>query len=448
MTVNRPTAATRVARTVWILCFAVVFLDGFDLVIYGTVLPSLLADPSWNMSPETGGAIGSYALIGLMIGALMSGYIADQYGRRKPLILYAVMFSVLTALCAAANGPAMLGVLRFLVGLALGGALPMVIALVAEYAPAERRNFYNATMLAGYAIGAVLVSLVSIFVVPNLGFRTMFLVGGLMGLAVLPFLVWKLPESLDHLVTSGRHERARALADSMGLGGEAVERRAEAMALTAEQESVDRLVAIRALAAPGYRLASIAFPVAGFCAFILAYGLNTWLPEILTSSGYSLGSSLAFLVALNAGSLLGNLVLSTVADRSGPRLAIVIAGGVACVCILALSLGLPTGFVYGLILAAGFGALTSAALIFGYASGYYPGYARGTALGWTMGLSRLGGVVGPLIGGFVLGASVGPEWNFYIFGTTALALCGAIMLVPPSRRSSRSDEPSPQLDKA
>lgn len=445
---NRTTAASRVARTVWILCFAVLFLDGFDLIIYGTVLPSLLAEPSWHMSPETGGAIGSYALIGLMIGALMSGYIADQWGRRKPLILYTGLFSALTALCAVANGPAMLGVLRFLCGLALGGALPMAIALVAEYAPAERRNFYNATMLTGYAIGAVLVSLVSIAVVPNLGFRAMFLVGGLIGLAVLPFLVWRLPESLDHLVTSGRHERARALAVSMGLDGEAVDRRTEAMALTAGKESVDRLAAIRTLAAPGYRLASIAFPLAGFCAFILAYGLNTWLPKILTSSGYSLGSSLAFLVALNAGSLLGNLVLSTVADRTGPRLAVVIAGGIACVCILSLTLGLPTGFVYGLILAAGFGALTSAALIFGYTSTYYPGYARGTALGWTMGMSRLGGVVGPLIGGVVLGSAAGPEWNFYIFGATALALCCAIMLVPRSRRSSGSDESAPKLEKA
>ncbi|MBB3664691.1 MULTISPECIES: MFS transporter [Prauserella salsuginis group] len=446
--VNQPTAASRVARTVWTLCFAVVFLDGFDLVIYGTVLPSLLADGSWNMSPETGGAIGSYALIGLMIGALMSGYIADQYGRRKPLLFYTAMFSVLTALCAAATGPAMLGFLRFLVGLALGGALPMAIALVTEYAPVERRNFYNATMLAGYAIGAVVVSLLSVVIVPNLGYRAMFLVGGVIGIAVLPFLAWRLPESIDHLVTRGRHERARALAASLGLDTAVVERSIEAMSLPEEKEPLGRTAAIRTLAAPGYRMASIAFPLAGFCGFILAYGLNTWLPQILTSSGYSLGSSLAFLVALNAGGLLGNLVLSTVADRSSPRLAVVIAGIIACACFLALSLGPPTGLVYVIIFVAGSGALTSAALIFSFTGTYYPGYARGTALGWTMGLSRLGGVAGPLIGGFILGAAIGPEWNFYVFGITALVLSAVIMLVPRPRRSSRPDAPAPQLEEA
>lgn len=435
---ERTEAPAHVARTVWLLCFAVVLLDGFDLVIYGTVLPSLLADESWKMTPETGGAIGSYALVGLTLGALMSGYIADRFGRRQPLIFYTAMFSTLTALCAVATGPAMLGVLRFLVRLALGGALPMVIALVVEYAPRDRRNFYNASMLTGYAIGAVGVSLVSLVVVPALGFRAMFVFGGCLGLLLVPVLVWWLPESIDNLLVRGRTVQARDLAASWGLDAADFERHDAAVGTSGRS---DKWAPVRVVSAPGYRLASIAFPLAGFCSFVLAYGLNTWLPEILRQFGYGLDSALAFLVVLNAGSLCGNLVLSKVADLIGPRFTVVLACAIASVCIGALSFQPPAVLVYFLVFAAGFGALTSGALIFGYVSTYYPTSSRATALGWATGVSRSGGIAGPLISGVLLGATIGPEWNFYVFAATALVCCAIIAVVP--RRASAPASASP-----
>jgi AAHS family benzoate transporter-like MFS transporter len=120
------------------LCFLTIVFDGYDLIVYGSAVPSLLAEPGWNMGPAQVGAIGSYALAGMLIGALGAGAITDAIGRRRIMLIGISWFSVLMVACSLAPTPGLLGLLRFLAGLGLGGVIPSAIALTVEYAPRGR----------------------------------------------------------------------------------------------------------------------------------------------------------------------------------------------------------------------------------------------------------------------------------------------------------------------
>src|SRR3954470_1069393 len=137
----RSTAAPAGARSAaWVapLCWLAVALEGFDLVVLGVVLPALLAEPSWHLTPNTASLITTVGLLGVMAGALAVGTISDFIGRRGTLIWTVISFSVLTLLCAFAPNPWVFGLLRFLAGLGLGGVLPTALAMINEYAPRGR----------------------------------------------------------------------------------------------------------------------------------------------------------------------------------------------------------------------------------------------------------------------------------------------------------------------
>src|SRR5882757_2272125 len=196
------------------LCAFAVTFDGYDLVVYGTTVPSLLAD--WHIGPAQAGAIGSYALIGMLVGALLAGTVTDIIGRRRILVLCMVWFSVCTALCAFAPNAEVFGLLRFVAGIGLGGLMPTAAALVVEYAPAGKHNLTYAAMQSGYAVGGILASALAISVIPALGWQVMYLIGAAPVLAV-PFALRWLPESLEYLVLRGRTDEAAALAMRLGV---------------------------------------------------------------------------------------------------------------------------------------------------------------------------------------------------------------------------------------
>jgi len=134
------TRGIRLAALVVGLCWMVVLFDGLDLFIYGAVLPGMLDDPDLGLTPDRAGDLGSYATFGMLLGALSAGTLTDRAGRKKVIIGCTVVFSLASALCAAAPTLGVFGVARFIAGLGLGGLLPTTITLVAEYAPRGRSN--------------------------------------------------------------------------------------------------------------------------------------------------------------------------------------------------------------------------------------------------------------------------------------------------------------------
>ena len=174
---NRTTRPRRSAAVVILLCFVAIVFDGYDLIVYGAIVPSLLAYEPWGLTPVQTGAYGSYALAGMFIGAIVVGYLTDVVGRRKVLLASISMFSLLMVATAFAPSPELFGLFRFLAGLGLGGVIPTAIAVTVEFSAAHRRNFNNALMFSGYAIGGILAALLAILLLGAIGFRGMLAIG-------------------------------------------------------------------------------------------------------------------------------------------------------------------------------------------------------------------------------------------------------------------------------
>ncbi|BDH55762.1 MFS transporter [Tsukamurella sp. PLM1] len=140
------------------LCLLAIVADGYDLIVYGATVPSLLKEPGWELSKTTAGAIGSWTLVGLMVGFLTVGRLADLVGRRRLMLIGVTWFSLASVACGFATSPLFMGVCRFLAGIGLGGVLPLALMLAMEFAPRDHRQLYNGLTMSGYAVGTVLCS--------------------------------------------------------------------------------------------------------------------------------------------------------------------------------------------------------------------------------------------------------------------------------------------------
>lgn len=412
-----PPTGSRRGFAVVAICFLTIVFDGYDLIVYGSVVPSLLAERGWDLGPAQIGAIGSYALAGMLVGALVAGAVTDRVGRRRIMLVGIAWFSVAMGLCAVAPGPELFGLFRFLGGLGMGGVLPSAIALTVEYAPRGRRQLWNALMFVGYSVGGVLAAVLALALVGEQGWRVMFWIGVAPLVLVLPAAIAFLPESAGHLLARGRRAEAEALAARYG-------------AVLEPAPEAGSVAGPRALFTPDHRTATLLFGAASFCGLLLVYGLNTWLPQIMREAGYPLGSALQFLLVLNLGAVAGAIGASALADRFGPKPVTAAAFLAATASLLLLSQRLDTALLLGAVAVAGLGSVGTQILVNGYVAVHYPAATRATALGWALGVGRAGAIVGPLFGGWVLASGFGFAWNFYGFAVPALAGALLIVLVP------------------
>src|SRR6476620_1084390 len=199
---------TRRRRTVlWVVFLATVGLifDGYDLVVYGAVVSTFLKDPSQigEVTPAIAGTLGSYALIGVLVGALLAGSVGDILGRRKVMLFSYAWFSVGMGVTALMTTSTIFGVMRFLTGLGVGALVATTGALVAEIAPPGKKNLCNAITYCGVPIGSLIAALLAILLLDSIGWRGMFWIGALPIITLLPLAYFKMPESVSSLVPTG-----------------------------------------------------------------------------------------------------------------------------------------------------------------------------------------------------------------------------------------------------
>ncbi|WP_189222666.1 MFS transporter [Saccharothrix coeruleofusca] len=396
-------------RWVLPLCWTAVLLDGFDLVVLGTVLPVLLQDRVWGLTPASASAVSTVGLVGMMLGALAIGTVTDVIGRRRALVLAVTGFSACTLLCAFAPSALVFAVLRFLAGLGLGGCLPTAIALVNEFTGPGRGGRATTLIMTGYHVGAVLTALLGIVVIPVWGWRALFVIGAAPALVLVPLMARRLPESRGFSGTSARR-------------------------------------VVGSLFTPGLLRATLAFWVASFMGLLLVYGLNTWLPQIMRQAGYPLGAALGLLLTLNVGAVVGLLVAGAVADRVGVRPATLAWFTGSALFLALLSVRLPGAGVYLAVLLAGCFVFSAQVLVYAYVGRTYGDGNRATGLGWTAGVGRVGAICGPLLGGALLTAGLAHPWGFYAFALVAalgaLAVAAVGTRTGITRAAQRRVEPA------
>ncbi|MFD9667194.1 MFS transporter [Rhodococcus sp. NPDC059968] len=405
----------------WVVSLAtlVMMFDGYDLVVYGTVLPILVDDPSQlgPLSAGHAGVLGSYALIGVMIGALLAGAVGDFVGRRRMMLINIAWFSIGMGLAALATDLTMFGLMRLFTGIGIGGLVATAIATVGDFAPAGKRNLYNAIVCSGVPIGGVLASLLAIVLRDAIGWRGMFWIGALPLITLLPLALVKLPESPRWLLARGRTARAAEVSARTGIP-----------LPTADDTTTDTdtgKVGFAALATHQYRWGTLLLGMMSFVALLLSYGLNTWLPKIMENAGFDAKGSLSFLLVLNGGAVVGGLLASKVADSTGPQRVITTTFFLAALAMVLLTLGAPLPVLLIAVAVAGVGTIGTQVLIYGFVSGYYSTAARGAGVAWCAGFGRLGGILGPVIGGVLLAGGVSSQSAFYVFAV--LAMIGGIV---------------------
>ena len=273
------------------ICWVTVVADGYDVVVFGAVVTSLLQDPEWGLTPASVGLLGALAPVGMFVGSLVVGTMTDLVGRRRMLIGCTAWFSALTGLCALAPSPELFGALRFLAGLGLGGVLPTATALTGEFAPLRVRNLAYGLIFTGFPLGGILAAPIGIGLIPALGWRAMFGLAVIPLVVVVPLALRYLPESVAFLAARGRGTEAERIAARHGMP---VPRERVSARQGDDAPASGKLTPVAELVSRRYRLATACFWLTSFLCLFMIYGLNTWLPQIMRQAGYSLGSALTF----------------------------------------------------------------------------------------------------------------------------------------------------------
>jgi MFS transporter, AAHS family, 4-hydroxybenzoate transporter len=420
-------------------CAAVLFLDGFDTQAIGYVAPALAKE--WGLTKAALGPVFSAGLFGLMIGALVFGPLADRIGRKKIIVFSTLAFGIGTLATAFIGDVNALLAIRFLTGLGLGGAMPNAIAMTSEFSPHRRRATMVMVMFCGFSIGAALGGLLAAALIPQFGWRSVFLVGGVAPLLLVPILALRLPESVRFLALTGRAQ-AR-VAELLGQ----IDPRANFTPATQFVVHEPQLTGMPVLHLFRERrtLPTLLLWVVFFMSLLDLYFLSNWLPTVLNDLGASVSSAALIGSMLQVGGVVGTFALGTIIDRFSFR-ALALVYFVAVFAVGAIGqLGHSVALVTAAIFAAGFCIVGGQIAANALAAGFYPTSVRATGVGWALGIGRVGSIVGPLVGGALLTA----KWStgsVFLAAATA-AMCAALAAFSLSRLAGMSggkgaDQPS------
>lgn len=428
---------SRMQLMVLVLAGITVVLDGLDIQAVAFAAPKIAAD--LGLDKAALGPVFSAGLVGMALGSLLLGPVADRFGRRVAVLLSVAGFGSFTLLTAFADSFTELMLYRFLTGLGLGGALPSLVVLVGEYSPRRLRAVATGAVLAGVPAGGLIGGLLATWIIPRYGWPALFLVGGGLPLLLLPLLWVQLPESIRFMAGRGSLDTGKVAQvlrriDPRGDYGPGL-----TLAGAAPAAATPPGAPIARLFTHGMARNTLLLWCAFFANLMGIYFLFSWIPTLLVDAGYSLSKATTTAVVFNFGGLFGLVGLGWVVSRFGMQIRHVIALAlligsihVALIGVLAaqLTLMLLAVFVAGLFV------LGTQGQLFNLGTSLYPTEIRATGLGTAVGVGRVGSVMGPLVGGVLILTGLGVPTYFAFFG--ALLFLGAIAVMGVRRESGGS----------
>ena len=353
---------------VGVLCFMVLFLEGYDITSMSYAIPSLIE--AWHVKPPQFTTALTAGSFGLLFGALSAGLLGDRLGRKPVLIGCTAVFGLFSLLTAFAAGLTSLAVLRFFTGLGLGGGIPIAIALATDHAPVRSPRRLVILMSAGISVGNTVGGFIAAQIVKLTSWESIFVVGGLLPLLVIPVLLLFMPES----------QALRSV--------DASERRATPVDLFRNG------LALRT----GILWTINLFNLVG------NYFILFWLPAILHAKGLVPANAIFATTMYALGSIIGALITAPIVDRFGVERIIASILCLGALCVLTVgSFELPFPLLCIVICGAGIGIGGCQHGINSVSGALYPAAIRATGAGWALGFGRVGQIGGPLIGGTLLG---------------------------------------------
>lgn len=373
-----------------LVCFLCNMLDGMDVLIISFTAPAIAE--AWKISPANLGIVFSSGLLGMTVGAIFLAPLADRFGR-KPMMLFAAL---LMGICIYATSFATdinsLMIFRFVSGLGIGTMMASTAALTAEYTPHASRDFWVSTVVAGYPVGAVLTGLFSANIIKDDGWQRMFELAGMATFLVLPIIYFFLKESQEFRVQAKPEDAA-----------------------------------LSSLFEKDFKWGTLHLWTALFLSFTTLYFLMNWIPKLASNAGLSMELAIYSGTIFNLGAIVGIPIQGYFSSKFGLKKTIGTLLIITAVFLAMFGLFKGSNLILAILFLLGFGVQGSFVGLYAVAARMYPTAFRTTGVGWAIGMGRLGGILGPILGGFLVSLGLGMSESFIFFAIPSI-LAGIITL--------------------
>lgn len=373
-----------------LVCFLCNMLDGMDVLIISFTAPAIAE--AWKISPANLGIVFSSGLLGMTVGAIFLAPLADRFGR-KPMMLFAAL---LMGICIYATSFATdinsLMIFRFVSGLGIGTMMASTAALTAEYTPHASRDFWVSTVVAGYPVGAVLTGLFSANIIKDDGWQRMFELAGMATFLVLPIIYFFLKESQEFRVQAKPEDAA-----------------------------------LSSLFEKDFKWGTLQLWTALFLSFTTLYFLMNWIPKLASNAGLSMELAIYSGTIFNLGAIVGIPIQGYFSSKFGLKKTIGTLLIITAVFLAMFGLFKGSNLILAILFLLGFGVQGSFVGLYAVAARMYPTAFRTTGVGWAIGMGRLGGILGPILGGFLVSLGLGMSESFIFFAIPSI-LAGIITL--------------------
>jgi AAHS family 4-hydroxybenzoate transporter-like MFS transporter len=406
----------RFAAAILVWSCALMCVEGYDMQVAAYAAPAIIK--AWGVSRAALGPVFGAGLFGYFVGAIALSDLADRFGRKRMILAGIWLFGVLTFLSAFAGSLEVLMALRFVAGIGLGGSIPSVIALNAEYTPQDRRATRIGVLFVGYTIGAALGGVVAARLMASFGWPVAFVLGGILPLVLSVGVVIGLPESARFLaLRPGNGARLAAIVARLR-PDLTVAPDARFVLREAPQAGFPMVQLFR----DGRALATSLLWLAFVTSFLGHHFLTSWLPTVLAGDGLPIEHAVYAGALFQAGGAIGSIAIGRLVDRRGIA-AIAIAFAIATPLVALIGVPhLPELGLMAIVGVAGLFVLGGQVGLNALAGTIYPTAVRSTGAGWALGIGRFGSILGPVIGGVLIGFDL-PTWMLLICAAIPLACC-------------------------
>jgi len=403
-------------RHFFILAFCGIAFDAADFALFGAALPPVARE--FGLGPAQAGLLATVGLIGAFLGALFWGTLSDYIGRRTAFQATVGLFAVFTGLVAASWNVLSLGVFRFLSNFGLGGEVPVTLTLSSEFSPGRIRGGMAGNIMAAFPVGLVIAAALSLLIIPNWGWRALFVVGVVP--AVLLFFVRRyMPESVRYLISKGRIAEAEKTVEEIerqAIGRTLTEAEIRALPNLRPEVAVESKITVFELLSRGRTRNTLLLWIVSFGFLWASNGILFMLPTILQQRGIPLTQAITFMLVQAIAAVFGYSACGFLIDKYGRRPVLFLYYFIGAFCHLwfAMASGMWLYFAAAAVGWVNPGVYGSTAI---YVSELHPTHLRATAVGWFFGIGRIGSFLAPTVVGFMLAYGAGA----YVLHTFALS---------------------------
>ncbi len=403
------------------LCFVLNMLDGADLLIMSFVAPVLSEE--WQVNPEQLGVVFSASLAGMAIGCLFIAPLADRLGRRTMILGALVLVACSMIASGYVTSVEQLMLMRLLVGIGVGTIGVSMTAMASEFAPKKHANFAAGVVQAGWPVGSIITALIAAELIAEVGWQALLIGIGCLSLALLVIVAMSLPESVAFLL---RRQPVRALERV-----NRIRRRlgSDAIAVLPPPAGEGAALNVAELFRGGRLRASVLLWIAVAFGYFVLYFVISWIPTLATNAGLAVEDAIYAGATYNAGAFAGTTLVAWLAIGFRLNRVIALFFGMAVVAMLVFG-GFSMPVPLTLLVAAAVGITVQGAFngFWPLAARIYPAEMRGTGIGWALGVGRIGAVLGPIVGGMLVGAGVSIAGIFAIY-TVPAAIAAVLCLM-------------------